>query len=346
MQAVLPGTLRRVQPDICHFPNYLAPLASGCPYVVTIHDMTLYITPRFHHVKKLLLDRTLLPYVARRAAGIITVSKSAQEDIVRYLNVPREKVRVITNAVSPVFRQVTDPARLTAVCARYGVHVPFILYVGTIEPRKNITRLIQAFAQLKRKGLPHKLVLVGQPGWHCEPIYAEVERQGLQGEAVFTGYVPFEDLPALYSAAESMAFPSIYEGFGLPVLEAMACGTPVVTSTSSSLAEIAHDAALLVDPLSVDEIASALERIHREPDLASDLSTLGLERAAHFTWENAARATLDFYDHVLASRAPSRQAVSARVARSRDAVVGCGVSGIRLRLRVRCLVGGEGTPCG
>jgi glycosyltransferase involved in cell wall biosynthesis len=314
MQTVLPGNIRRAAPDVCHF----APLALPCPYVVTIHDMTLYITPRFHRLKKLVLDRTLLPHVARRAAGIITVSNSARDDIVRYLRVPREKVRVVMNAVSPVFRPVTDPAHLTSVLTRYGINVPYVLYVGTIEPRKNIARLVQAFARLKRSGLPHKLVLVGQPGWHFQPIYAEIERQGISRDVVLTGYVPEQALPALYSGAECMAFPSLYEGFGMPVLEAMACGTPVVTSHSSSLAEVAGDAALLVDPHSVEQIADALAHIHDDPQLAGDLVTRGLERASRFTWENAARATLDLYDSVLSAQGARARAAAPRVARSRD----------------------------
>jgi glycosyltransferase involved in cell wall biosynthesis len=315
MQAVLPGSLRRVRPDICHFPNYLAPVFSACPYVVTIHDMTLFITPRYHRFKKLVLDRTLVPHVARRAAGIVTVSKSARDDIVRHLKVPREKVRVVMNAVSPAFKRTSDPAKLEAVRARYGLSVPYVLYVGTIEPRKNLVRLIQAFAPLKKRGLPHKLVLVGQAGWHCEPIYAEVEKQGLQGDVIFTGYVPFEDLPALYSAAEVMAFPSLYEGFGLPVLEAMACGTPVVTSASSSLAEVAGEAALLVDPYSVEAIAYALFAVYSDATMAEELREKGTRRAAHFTWESAARSTLDLYEQVLASPVAVGKHVAPRVVR-------------------------------
>jgi glycosyltransferase involved in cell wall biosynthesis len=302
MQAVLPGTLRRERPDICHFPNYLAPLASNCPYVVTIHDMTLYITPHYHRFKKLVLDRTLLPHVAHRAEAIVTVSKSARDDIVRYLKVPKHKVHVIMNAVGTHFEPVTDQAKLLSIRARYGLDVPYILYVGTIEPRKNLTRLLQAFADLKRARMPHKLVMVGQRGWQCEPIYAEVEKQGLQHDVIFTGYVPFEDLPALYTGAESMAFPSLYEGFGLPVLEAMACGTPVVTSTSSSLSEVADGAALLIDPYSVDELASALQSIHNDPGLAGELRQRGRARAAQFTWEKAAHATLSLYEDVVAAR--------------------------------------------
>jgi glycosyltransferase involved in cell wall biosynthesis len=305
MQAVLPGTLSRVRPNLCHFTNYLAPLNPRCPYVVTIYDMTLFITPRFHRFKKLVLDRTLIPHIARRADAIITVSNSARADIVRFLKVPREKIQVITGGVSPAFSPVTDPHRLAAVRAQYGLSRPYILYVGTIEPRKNIARLIRAFAMLKSRGLPHKLAIVGQAGWHCEPVFAEVERLGLKQDVIFTGYVPFSDLPALYSAAESMAFPSLYEGFGLPVVEAMACGTPVVTSNSSSLMEVADGAALLIDPLSVEEIAQALHRIHFDEDLRDELHQRGISRASEFTWQQSARTTLELYEAVANSYQPS-----------------------------------------
>jgi glycosyltransferase involved in cell wall biosynthesis len=318
MQGVLPGTLRRVRPDVCHYPNYLAPLAGNCPSVVTLHDMTLFVTPRFHHWKKLVLDRTLIPLVARRAQAIVTVSHSAGDDIVRYLGVSPSKVHVILNAVSSAFHPVTDKAQLDTVLARYGLDGPYILYVGTIEPRKNLARLIDAFRELKERGLPHKLVLVGQQGWHCAPIYAEVEKYDLGKDVLFTGYVPFEDLPVLYSGASVMAFPSLYEGFGLPVLEAMSCGAPVVTSRSSALAEVADGAALLVDPQSCAQIADAIYRVCTEPDLAEELSEKGRARATHFTWENAARATLDVYDSLLAPRvvAPKRQPI--QTARSQD----------------------------
>jgi len=312
MQAVLPGTLRRVQPDLCHFTNYLAPLAMSCPYIVTVYDMTVFITPRLHRFKKLVLDRTLIPRVARKAGAIITVSNSARKDILRYLKVPKEKVRVVMGAASPAFHPITDPALLEAVRARHGLHKPYILYVGTIEPRKNLPRLVLAFANLKKRGLPHKLVIVGQSGWHTEPIYAEIERLGLKSEVIFTGYVPFEDLPAIYTMAEAMAFPSLYEGFGLPVIEAMACGTPVVTSRSSSLIEVAGDAGLLVDPLSVEELEDALHRVLNDPALRADMRHMGLERASNLTWEHTAQATLEVYDKVLASKGALAPASSGR----------------------------------
>jgi glycosyltransferase involved in cell wall biosynthesis len=318
MQGVLPGTLRRVRPDVCHYPNYLAPIASMCPSIVTLHDMTLFVTPRFHNWKKLLLDRTLIPLVARRAQAIVTVSHSAGDDIVRYLGVPPSKVHVIMNAVSGAFQEITDKAALHAVRTRYGIDGPYILYVGTIEPRKNLVRLINAFRVLKKHGLPHKLVLVGQQGWHSAPIYAEVEKHDLSKDVRFTGYVPFEDLPALYSGASVMAFPSLYEGFGLPVLEAMSCGAPVVTSHSSALAEVADGAALLVDPQSSTQIADALYRVCTDGDLAAELSTKGRARARQFTWENAARATLEVYDGLLTSRVIAPQTQAIRTARIHD----------------------------
>lgn len=316
MQTGLPVALRDVRPDVCHFTNYLAPVACSCASVVTIYDMTVFITPQFHGFKKQVLDRTLIPRVARRANAIITVSNSARNDILRYLRVPREKVKVITGAVSPMFRPVEDCARLEAVAMRYNLPQPFILYVGTIEPRKNLRRLIQAFANLKKRGLPHKLVIVGQQGWHFEPIFAEVEKLGLKSDVLFTGYVPIEDLPALYSLCEMMAFPSLYEGFGLPVLEAMACGAPVVTSRSSSLIEVAGEAGILVDPLSVDDIADALFRIHRDPDLRHDLRQRGIEHASRYTWEATARSTLAVYEQV--TTAPSSVRVITPVREASD----------------------------
>lgn len=298
MQAVLPGTLRKVRPDLCHFTNYLAPVVSSVPYVVTIYDMTLFIMPSYHRFKKLVLDRTLIPIVARRAKAVITISHSARKDIVKHLKVPAGKVKVIPGGVSTDFAPVRSRERLEGVRARYGLHDPYVLYVGTIEPRKNLVRLVQAFARVKREGLPHKLAIVGQQGWHCEPVFAEVERLGLKKEIVFTGYVPFEDLPVLYSGAECMAFPSLYEGFGLPVIEAMACGVPVVTSDSSSLTEVGREAALLVDPYSVEDIADALMRIHFEADLREHLSEQGISRASYFTWEKSARSAIEVYEAI------------------------------------------------
>jgi glycosyltransferase involved in cell wall biosynthesis len=300
MQTSLPLTMRRVRPDLCHFTNYLAPLYSPCPYVVTMYDMSVFLTPKMHNLKKHVLDRTLIPIVARRAGAILTISESAKRDILRCLKgIPRNKVRVVMGAASPHFHPA-DGVAVEEVRARYGLRKPYVLYVGTIEPRKNLPRLVEAFARLKAQGLPHKLAIVGQAGWGSVPLQDAINDHGLRGEVVFTGYVPESDLPPLYTGASVMAFPSLYEGFGLPVIEAMACGAPVVTSHTSSLAEVAGDAALLIDPLSVDSLTGALQNVLTDPCARTDLQRRGLARASEFTWERTARATLAVYDHVLA----------------------------------------------
>ena len=298
MQTVLPVALGRERPALCHFTNSIAPLPTSIPSVVTIHDMTLTLFPRLHPLKKHLVARPIIPLAARHAAAIITVSHSAKADIVRLLGVPAGKVHVIYEAAAPMFRP-RPRTEVDAVRERYGLHGRYILYVGTIEPRKNLVRLIEAYARLRARGLPHKLLLVGQRGWHDRPIYARVEQLGLGDDVIFTGYVPTADLPALYNLAEVFAFPSLYEGFGLPIIEAMACGAPVVTSCASSPGEIAGDAALTVDPLSVEALAVALETALTQPILADTLRERGLARAASLSWAAAARQTLAVYQTVL-----------------------------------------------
>ncbi|MCW5848733.1 MAG: glycosyltransferase family 4 protein [Anaerolineae bacterium] len=300
MHTVLPLALRVEQPALCHFTNSVAPLPTATPFVVTIHDMTLSLFPRLHPLRKHLVARPFIPLVARQAAAIITVSHSAKADIVRLLHVPAAKVHVIYEAASPCFRPL--PADVaTAVRDKYGLAPRVILYVGTIEPRKNLVRLIEAFGGLRAAGLPHQLVLVGQLGWDYKPIFQRLEQLSLGGAVRYLGYVPSGDLPALYNLAEVFAFPSLYEGFGLPVIEAMACGTPVVTTDASSLAEIAGDAALTVDPLSVSELADALAAGVSEPALNARLRQRGLARARAFSWQATAQQTLAVYRQVIDS---------------------------------------------
>ncbi len=299
MQGVLPALLHAERPLLCHFTNSIAPLPTSVPTVITIHDMTLSLFPRLHQVRKHLVARPIIPLAARRAAAIITVSQSARQDIIRLLHVPADKVHVIYEAAAPHFQPVST-ACAAAIREKYGLPDRIILYVGTIEPRKNLVRLVEAFARLRAAGLPHHLLLVGQPGWHAQPLYQRIEALGLHDAVHFTGYVPTDDLVALYNLADVFAFPSLYEGFGLPIVEAMACGVPVVTSRRSSLGEIAGDAALTVDPYAVDELTAALESVLTQPPLAADLRERGLARAASLSWAEAARQTLAVYASVLA----------------------------------------------
>lgn len=309
MQCALPGTLRRSQAQVCHYTNSIAPLFSPCPYVVTIHDMTLSLLPGYHRWRKQILVRPLIPLVARRAQQIITVSQSARQDIIRLLHVPAERVVVIPEAAAPLFRPA-GMAEQQRVRAAYGLHTPYVLYVGTLEPRKNLVRLIRAWYDLRRRGvIPQRLVIVGARGWQYQPIYREVQALGCADDILFTGHVPSNDLPGLYSAADAFAFPSLYEGFGLPVVEAMACGTPVLTSDTPALAEVAGAAALRVDAQHTAAIRAGLERLLTDSALHADLRQRGLQRADSFSWRTTALQTLQVYYQVV-ERGHSRDTVN------------------------------------
>jgi glycosyltransferase involved in cell wall biosynthesis len=295
MQFAVPRAVARFRPDLCHFSNSLAPLFISCPYVVTVYDMSLHLYPQMHPRKSLVLVKSLLPISVRRAAAVITISHSAKNDIVRLLGVPPERVHVVYGAPSAGFRPDLDPAELDRIRDLYGLHEPYILAVSTLEPRKNLTRLIGAFAILRRRGRREQLLLVGQPGWQYQPILQMIERLGLKECVRLMGYLPSDHLPGIYKMASAVAFPSVYEGFGLPIVEAMACGTPVLTSDRSSMAELGTGAAVLVNPYSEEEIENGLFRLLTEDPLREQLRAAGFSRASEFSWERAARDTVSLY---------------------------------------------------
>jgi glycosyltransferase involved in cell wall biosynthesis len=296
MQLVLPGILREVKPDLVHFTNYLAPLAGRVPYVVSIHDMTLSLLPRFHTLKKRLLTQSLIPSVARGARMILTPSESTRRDVVRLLGVDPGRVRVIPYAAAPSFRPVSlAPDRLEAA---HGIRPPYFLYVGTLEPRKNLGRALRAFASVAERLDGCRFVIVGQRGWRYDEVLREAARPSLRGRVELLGYVPEERLPDLYAHALALVYPSLYEGFGLPVVESMACGTPVLTSRSSSLAEIGEGAALLADPADEKALAEGLLALATDEALRLRLRARGLERARDFSWERTGRETAAAYQEV------------------------------------------------
>jgi glycosyltransferase involved in cell wall biosynthesis len=297
MQVLLPFQLARVAPDVCHFTNSVASCWTPCPAVMTIHDTTLWMFPRYHPRRRLLAMRPLIPLAARRAQAIIAVSAATRRDLLRILKVPAHKVHVIHEAAGRQFRPLASSARLESIRARYGLPASFVLYVGTIEPRKNLPRLLRAFQLVRRQGFPrHALVLVGHRGWMDAAIMRTVEELQLDGSVRMLGYVPTEDLVALYNLAEVLAFPSLYEGFGLPVVEAMACGTPVLTSPRGSLAEVAGAAAEFVDPLDVECIGDGLRRLLADPGRRAELRAAGLARASRFRWDETAARTRRVYE--------------------------------------------------
>lgn len=305
-QVAIAREARRRRLDLVHDPTGTAPLMlTNARRVVTIHDVIPYIYPKTSSRLDRLIYRLWLPLAVRHLDAVITDSECSRRDILTHLPVHPDKVTVVPIAASPRYRPL-DRTQTAPVLARLGLTVPYILYVGSVEPRKNVSRLLEAFARLRADAPGYRLVIVGAGRWKTTPIFKTVARLGLEPYVSFTGYVAEEDLPALYAGAALFVFPSLYEGFGLPVLEAMACGTPVVTSNVSSLPEVAGDAALPVNPFDVETIADAMRRVLADPALAAHLRERGLARARQFSWERTARETLAVYERVLAT-APYRK---------------------------------------
>jgi glycosyltransferase involved in cell wall biosynthesis len=293
---------RQKQLDLVHDPTGVFPLLlTGARRVVTIHDVFPYISPKTSTLAERLIYRYWLPVALRRADAVITDSQCSKADILHYLRLKEAQVTVIPAAAGDCYRPLPE-SQVEPVLHRHAIQRPYILYVGSIEPRKNLLRLLQAYARLRETAPQWRLVIVGARNiWLSSPLLKEIEMMNLKPWVQFTGYIPETDLPALYNGADLFAFPSLYEGFGLPVLEAMRCGAPVVTSNLSSLPEVAGDAAILVDPYNVDAIASAMLLALTAPGLAQDLQRRGLEWSKGFTWERTARQTLAVYQNVLSA---------------------------------------------
>jgi len=281
-----------------HATEHLLPRFSSVRTVFTLHDLIFLFHPETHKPLNRWFLTLMMPRFLRAADAIIAVSECTKRDAIRFYGIPEEKITVIYEGVSPHFRPAS-PEAVRAVREKYSLPEHFILYVGTIEPRKNLTALLEAFTNLQSAICNLHLVFVGKKGWLYEGFFRRLRELGLEDRVLFTGYVPDEDLPAIYSAADLFVFPSLYEGFGLPVLEAMACGTPVVCSNTSSLPEVAGDAALLVDPTDMRALAGAMKRALTDEEKRKEMREKGLRRAAKFSWEKAATMTLKVYQDVL-----------------------------------------------
>lgn len=275
-------------PDVLFVPAHVLPLVHPRRSVVTIHDLGYEHEPAAHPLAQRLYLRYSTRWNARQATAVLANSEATKRNIVRFCGVPAEKITVVYLGVSPRFAPVTDEARLRAVAARYEVRRPYLLFVGTVQPRKNLGRLLAAFEQARLAGV--QLVLAGKRGWLSADIEATIARLG--AAVRWAGYVADDDLPALISGARALVLPSLYEGFGLPALEALACGTPVVAAAVASLPEVVGDAGLLVDPLDTAAISAALRRIAGDDALHAELRARGLARAAAWTWQRTAEQTL------------------------------------------------------
>jgi glycosyltransferase involved in cell wall biosynthesis len=290
----LPLALRKSPVDVLHATVY-PPLVSPVDYVFTMHDVSPFALPGNYPAHMRVGLRFLIGRGLRRAARVVCVSEHARQSTLEHSGIGADRTTVIHHGIDAAFRPRPVADARATVLERYGIRAPYALYVGKLTAPKNLVRLLEAFAALRRESPELSLVLCGRRFWDSAFLDEAVNRLALRDAVVEPGYVPTEDLPLLYSGAEMLTYVSLFEGFGFPVVEAMACGTPVVTSNVACLPEIAGDAALLVDPGSTEDITSAIRRLHADPDLQSDLSKKGLARAALFSWHRAAEHYLDVY---------------------------------------------------
>jgi len=299
-QCIQPTALIREEVDLLHCMAFVSPVLLPRPVVLTIYDLGFLRRPELYRASSHLYLKQFTPISARRAKRIIAISASTKKDIIRFFGVSPSKVDVVHCGVEEMFLPVNNHQRLDDFRTRRGLPEKMILFVGTLEPRKNLERLLQAYARLKkRKNLSHKLVIIGAKGWHYQEIFAAERELGLKGDVIFAGYVPQGELPLWYNAAELFVYPSLYEGFGLPPLEAMACGTPVITSNVSSLPEVVGEAGLTVDPMDSEELAEAMNHVLSDGALRQSMQERGLARAGLFSWAKAAQETVEVYRRAL-----------------------------------------------
>ncbi len=297
-QALLPLVARREGIDLLHNMAFVGPVASTCPFIVTVHDLSFLFYPHSFRPLRRSYLRLFARISVRRARRVIAVSESTKRDLVETYGISPAKIDVVHNGVDGSFQPLPSD-QVAAFRRQKGLPDRFVLFVGTLEPRKNIVGLLDAYAKLPEGRPP--LVLVGGKGWFYDEIFCRVEALGLNNEVRFAGFVPTEELPLWFNAADLFVYPSMYEGFGLPPLEAMACGTAVITSTTSSLPEVVGQAGQLVDPTDSDALAAAMSKVLGDRDLRREMEAAGLEQAAGFSWGEAARKTVDSYKRALTS---------------------------------------------
>ena len=297
----LPVELFTGRLDLFHSPDFtLPPTLPGTRTLLTVHDLSFIKDPESADSGLRKYLNQVVPRSVRRADHILADSQATKIDLIAEWNTPAEKVTVLPCGVNPSFRPITDPQLLAAIRSRYGLgDGPFVLSVGTLQPRKNYVRLIRAFAPLATRYSDLSLVIGGGKGWRYNEIFEEPDRLGIKDRVIFPGFIADDDLPAVYCSATIFTYPSLYEGFGMPVLEAMACGTPVVTSDRSSLPEVSGDAGLLVNPLDEKAMTASMERLLANPSLCQELIIRGRRQASRFSWGRAAEQLLEVYDWLL-----------------------------------------------
>ena len=290
-----PRALKEDGIQVAHV-QYTIPPRMPCPTITTIHDVSFKRFPEFFRLK----DRLILNWAVRRAskkaARIIVPSEHTKNELVQLYRMDPDKIAITYEGVDAQFRPMDRNVTRALVGGKYGIRTPFVLTLGVIQPRKNLGRLLEGFAMLKGNlESEHKLVIVGKHGWKEADFGRRIAELGLGEEVVLTGYVPHGDLPALYSAADVFVYPSVYEGFGLPPLEAMACGTPVITGDCSSMPEVVGEAGLMVDPYDPNAFAEAMARILASESLRAEMSRRGIAQSKKFSWDKMAQETMEVY---------------------------------------------------
>ena len=297
---VIPKILNQKQIDLVHETYHFGPFILPTKYkkIVTIHDLTSILFGKTHKTLSVIRHKLGLSLMLKRSDKIIAVSYSTKQDLMNYFKISDNKIKVIYEAADQIFQPLSSE-KVQHFKDKYDLNYQYILYVGTLEPRKNIPLIIKAFYILNKEGFQHKLVIAGKKGWKYKTIYQLIDKLNLQKEVIFIGFIPDNDLPALYNAANLFVYPSLYEGFGLPPLEAMSCGCPVITSNISSLPEVVGDAGIMIDPYSVDELYEAMHKVLINEIVRKDMIKKGLERSQMFSWTKTAEETLKIYKEAL-----------------------------------------------
>jgi glycosyltransferase involved in cell wall biosynthesis len=316
-QVIFPWRAWRRGADLIHQPAFSVPILFPGKKVVTVHDLIpIYFGKDISLPSRLFLGKWV-PFTFRFADHLIAVSKATKQDLIDTLNIPEEKITVIPEAAGESFKPVNDPKERDHIKKKYGISMPYLLHIGTINPRKNLEFLVRVFAKLVQNFPTLSLIITGKKGWYYDDLFRLIDELKLHNKIIFTGYIDEQDKPALISGASVYCFPSLYEGFGLPALEAMACGTPVVASNISSIPEVTGKAAILVSPHNEQVWIEAIRRILTDTTLAARMRKEGLSQAKKFSWKKAAHKTMKVYEQV-AGIADAEDGYEDRTARVTD----------------------------
>lgn len=299
----LPRLAKRHNLDVLHCPSYICPwYRNSIPYVVTVHDTIAIDKPQWCKPTNSLYYNCFLGASTKKASCVISVSKQTAEDLKRNFGLPSSKIHIVHSGIDRIFNLNRDVSRHSEVRKHYNLPEKYILYVGNIEPKKNIWTLLCLIKNLKKKGLPHKLVIAGKRSWGAKAELEQINREIKQKNLIWAGYIKRNDLPCVYQMADVFAFLSLYEGFGFPPLEAMACGTPVVSTSSGALSETIAKAAFIIEPFKLKQISNAVMTLLSNYSLRKKYIEMGLNQSNRFKWEKTAKKTLSVYNEVSAQQ--------------------------------------------